>query len=267
LGLSRSVGLSAYAEDLSKAAARLYRVFQGGIFVLPGLIFPPEGITDPVLSRAIIDTLEWSKTVAKIVPSGGQILDSCFGELSRYLLVSGNGTAQAHSGVRCRLPKTLGIPQLVKWDTGVLTGLKNGVGPLCPTEIVNVLDTLFSELNAAVGSPNIKVAGLYGAPGHRTLGKKIVIVGASHGNRLNEILSEMGETTCFVDSPSFRLLNRDMEKLVEVIGDALGESGPDEAAILLNLVDNAFFVARCEDGHCIPPPTRIAMGAITSTET
>jgi hypothetical protein len=85
------------------------------------------------------------------------------------------------------------------------------------------------------------------------LGKKIVIVGASHGKRLNEILSEMGETTCFVDSPSFRLLNRDMEKLVEVIGDALGESGPDEAAILLNLVDNAFFVARCEDGHCIPP--------------
>jgi hypothetical protein len=247
------VGLSAYAEDVSKAAAKLYRVFQGGVFALPGLLFPPETIQDPVLSRAIIDALTWSKTVAKIVPNGGQIMDSCIGELVQYLLESGTGSAQAPSGVRCRLPRTLGMQHATKWDTSGLTGLKNCVGPLEPTCIIKVLDTLFSELNGAVGTDNIKVVGLYGITERNKLGKKIVIVGASHGRRLADLLADTGEETVYVEAPSFRLLNKDVVKLAEDIADALGESNSEEAIILLNLVDNSFFVARCEDGHYIPP--------------
>jgi hypothetical protein len=76
------VGLAAYAEDLSKGASKVNRVMQGGVVVLPGLIFPPGGVSNPVLTRAIFDVIEWSKTVAKVVRGGSKIMDSCFGELA-----------------------------------------------------------------------------------------------------------------------------------------------------------------------------------------
>jgi hypothetical protein len=247
------VGLSAYAEDISKAATRLMRTFQGGIFVLPGIIIPPEKTGDPVLTRAIVDYIAWAKTVAKILPNGGQILDSCFGELMEHLLASGTGDEQAPCGARCRLPKALGMPMNTKWDTGGLTGLKNDVGPLCHASIINILDALFNDLSTATGSPNVKVAGLFGATSQKKLGKKIVIVGASHGRRLDAALQELGEDTCYVEAPAFRLLNKDMERIMETIEDALGDADKNQAVLLLNLVDNSFFVAKCEDGHCIPP--------------
>jgi hypothetical protein len=119
--------------------------------------------------------------------------------------------------------------------------------------MVNIFDTLFDELHTAVGTSNIKVAGLYGATEHKKFGRKVVIVGASHGKRLANILAEDGEDTAYVETPAFRLLSKDMEKLVEKIEDAMGESSNSEAVILLNLVDNSYFVARCDDGHHIPP--------------
>jgi hypothetical protein len=42
-----------------------------------------------------------------MVPNGGLVRDGCIGELVRYLIESGAGAAQAPSGVRFRLPKTL----------------------------------------------------------------------------------------------------------------------------------------------------------------
>jgi hypothetical protein len=44
-------GISAYAADLSDAAARFGRIFQGGIVFLPGLTVPPGSIRDLVLRR------------------------------------------------------------------------------------------------------------------------------------------------------------------------------------------------------------------------
>jgi hypothetical protein len=74
-------GIGAYAADLSDAAARIGRIFQGGIVFLPGLIVPPGSIEDPVLTKELFDVLSWSKKVAKVINGGPTVMDSCFGEL------------------------------------------------------------------------------------------------------------------------------------------------------------------------------------------
>jgi hypothetical protein len=60
-------GISAYAVDLSNAAAKIGRIFQGGIVFLSGLIVPPGSIEDPVLTKELFDVIAWSKKVAKVV--------------------------------------------------------------------------------------------------------------------------------------------------------------------------------------------------------
>jgi hypothetical protein len=245
------IGLAAYAEDLSKGASKVNRVMQGGVVVLPGLIFPPGGISDPVLTRAIFDTIEWSKTVAKVVRGGPKIMDSCFGELGQLLRGVGEGGDQADYGGRLRLPVSLGSYELMKWDTSGQTGLKNGVGPLATSDVIRVLNVLFADLNKAIDTPPLKVAGLYGATISGNVGKRIILVGASHAKRLQATLNEAGEKTALVETPAFRLLQREVATMTEAVEAALVDE--EEAVILVNAVDNSFYVARTEDGHFIPP--------------
>jgi hypothetical protein len=71
-----NVGLGAYAEDLSKAAAKMGRIFQQGLVVLPGLLFPPDPVNDPMLAKQIFDATIWAKNVAKLSDGGLGILNS-----------------------------------------------------------------------------------------------------------------------------------------------------------------------------------------------
>jgi hypothetical protein len=83
--------------------------------------------------------------------------------------------------------------------------------------------------------------------------KLFVVVGASHARRLETQLREAGERTILVETPNFRLLNRDVTDLTAKIKEALGNKKEEEAVILLNNIDNCFYLARSEDGHHCPP--------------
>jgi hypothetical protein len=210
-------GLSAYAADLNDAAARIDRIFQGGIVVLPGLLIPPGEVKDPVLTKDLFDALSWSKRVAKVVKGGQLVMDSCFEELVGLLSGAGAGGGQAPYGGRHRLPSELGSLTMVKWDTRGQTGLPAGVGPLPTSAIIDVLNTLSNDLHRALGTCNFNVAGLYGASKQFRLGKNIVVIGASHAKRLNAVFKEAGEKTTFIETPSFRLLQKDVAAMTDTI--------------------------------------------------
>jgi hypothetical protein len=238
------VGLGAYTDDVSKAAAKLGRIFQGGLVVLPGLIFPPGGVEDPVLYRQLIDVIKWSQSVAKLVENGVQIMDSCLEGLALLLMEAGTGGEQADHGARYRLPCFLGSSETVKWDTRGLAGLKNGASPLAPSQIIEILNKLFVDLSNAMGVKKIKVAGLHGASVLSKIGKLIVIVGASHTKRLAKQFNEAGETCKLVDTPNFRLVSRNVADLTAKLRTALQDRSEDDAVILFNNIDNCFFLAR-----------------------
>jgi hypothetical protein len=245
-------GLSAYASDLNDAAARIDRIFQGGIVVLPGLLIPPGEVNDPVLTKDLFDVLSWSKRVAKVVRGGQTVMDSCFEELVGLLTRAGTGGGQAAYGGRHRLPLELGSLTMVKWDTRGQTGLPTGVCPLPTSAIIDVLNKLSNDLHRALGTRNFNVAGLYGASKQFKLGKNIVVIGASHAKRLNSVFKEAGEKTTFIETPSFRLLQKDVAAMTDTIQDELGDNLADKV-LLINAFDNSYFVAKTEDGHFIPP--------------
>jgi hypothetical protein len=238
------VGLGAYAEDTGRAAAKISRVFQGGLVTLPGLVIPPQQVTDPVLARQLLDALEWSKTVAKLTEGGHGILDSCLNELAVLLRDSGTGSEQADYGARYRLLKTLSNAEYVKWDTRGQTGLKNGVSPLATTDIVSVLNTMLSDLNKLVDLPLLKVAGLSGATVKEQFKKRVIIVGASHACRLSDIMRDDGIETSYIETPTFRLMNKDVGALIKSIKDSMQLSLDEDVVLALNVLDNTFYVAK-----------------------
>jgi hypothetical protein len=246
------VGLGAYAEDIGRAASKIGRVFQGGLVSLPGLIIPPQQISDPVLTRQLFDVIEWSKTVSKLSAGGHIILDSCLGKLAALLKVSGTGGEQAEYGARYRLPGSLSNAEYVKWDTRGQTGLKNSVGPLPTSDVVNVLNTALSDLNRTIGLPLLKVAGLSGATVKEHFNRRVIIVGASHARRLSDIMSEDAIETSYIETPTFRLMSKDIGTLTESIRSSIELSLDDDVVLVLNVLDNTFFVAKSEDWHFWP---------------
>jgi hypothetical protein len=104
-------------------------------------------VNDPVLTKQIFDTLEWSKRVAKLVEGGNAILDSCHSELTRLLKDTGTGDVQAGHGARIRLPKSLSSGEYVKWDTKGPTGIKNSVGPLPISQVITTINSALRDLS------------------------------------------------------------------------------------------------------------------------
>jgi hypothetical protein len=66
------------------------------------------------------------------------------------------------------------------------------------------------------------------------------------------LLCELGETTLYIEAPSFRFLQKDVAAMSEAVQDVLGDETADKV-LLMNAFDNSYFVAKTEDGHFIPP--------------
>jgi hypothetical protein len=244
------VGVKAYASDLASANAKLGRIFQGGIVVLPGLIFWPVSINDPMITRALADIFLWSVTCNSLIKGGGgPVLSGCFSKLCDLLIEKGSGDAQNLYSVRLRLPKNLNTSEVARWESGGLTGLKNGVDPPLPTEVTKVINLALSEIQKAFGCPPHLVSGLYGDKKIKTsFSKKVVVAGASHAKHLVELFKEKGWDACRVKTPGWRATTLLVNRMIEDIKLAVAGIEPENTVIILAMTDNAFFMARPEDG-------------------
>jgi hypothetical protein len=65
-------GITAYLDDLGRAATKLVRIFQGGVTVLPVPLFPPAAIADPMITRALADYYLWAGKSSTILEGGSQ---------------------------------------------------------------------------------------------------------------------------------------------------------------------------------------------------
>jgi hypothetical protein len=155
--------------------------------------------------------------------------------------------------VRYRLPTSLRGLELQRWDSRGLTGLKDGVGPLDPSKICTIINTVLTELHKKLSVPLLTVAGLNGANSARVAkSKKIILVGASHARRVAEMMTERGITTHLLETGHWRATKQEVSKLLADIKAAMGDLPSDEVAIVLFMLDNAYYKARAEDGNLIP---------------
>jgi ribosome-associated protein YbcJ (S4-like RNA binding protein) len=248
------VGVSAYTEDLCAGYAKINRVFRGGLVVLPGLVFPPPGgFVDPGLIRDIFLLMNWSKSVSKVVEGGGAVIESCFNDMMALYQRTGTGIEQAYTGARYRLPVSLRHGGYQRWDTRGLTGLRNGVGVLTPPDICDPINNMLEELHYSLGVPLMKMAGLYGADSKATVADKtVIVVGASHMRRTAEVLADMGIEVKMVETAHWRATKKEVQQLLQDIKERIGSLKSDEVVIVMGMTDNAYYLARAEDGSLIP---------------
>jgi hypothetical protein len=209
------VGISAYTEDLCSCSSKISRVFRGGLILLPGLVFPPPtGFADPGLLRDLAVLLDWSKSVSK-VGGRGVVIEHCFDDPMARLKRTGTGAEQANNGARLQLPVSIRMGGTRKWDTREHTGLKAGVGPLAPGDVIAVVNTLLNELHLNLGFPLLTMPGLYGTKNPVSVTEKVVILaGASHMRRTAEALRHMGIQVKHVETAHWRATKKEVQQLL-----------------------------------------------------
>jgi hypothetical protein len=228
------VGIGAYTGDLRNAAMRLVRVFCSGIVVLPGLPVLPEKIQDPMVVRALVDLMV--------------ILKECYTKIRDLTVETGSDCAQAEYSVRLRLPKNLNEMIDLKWASKSPAGLKNSAGPFDRSDIVCILNTAFTELNAALGFKLYNAAAINGSESSQQCTRPVIISGASHARRLADLMAARGIKTKYLETVNWRAIPQHIQDQTNRIKSALQEDGFEEAVIVLAMVDNAFFLARYVDG-------------------
>jgi hypothetical protein len=92
-----------------------------------------------------------------------------------------------------------------------------------------------------------------GAAAKATVADKIlVMVGASHMRRTAEILTNMGIQVKMVETAHWRATKKEVQQLLQDIRTQIGDSKSDEVVIVMGMTDNAYYLARAEDGSLIP---------------
>jgi hypothetical protein len=166
---------------------------------------------------------------------------------------AGTGDEQTNNGARYRLPVSIRTGGTRKWDARGYTGLKTGVGPIASHDVVIIVNTLLSELQNNLGVPLLIMAGLYGAKEPVAVAEKVVILaGASHMRRTADALRELGIVVKVVETAHWRATKREVQLLLENIREAIGDAKSDEVVLVLGMTDNAYYLARAEDGSLLP---------------
>jgi hypothetical protein len=140
----------------------------------------------------------------------------------------------------------------LKWASKGPAGLKNSAGPFDRSDIVNILNTAFVELNAALGFKLYNAAVINGSDSSPQCTRPVIISGASHARRLADLMVSRGIKTKYLETVNWRAIPQHIQDLTDKIRSALQEEGFEDAVVVLAMVDNAFFLARYMDGSEIP---------------
>jgi hypothetical protein len=112
---------------------------------------------------------------------------------------------------------------------------------------------MLEELHYSLGVPLMKMAGLYGANAKATISDKIVILcGASHMRRTAEALADVGIEVKLVETAHWRATKKEVQQLLQDIKEKIGDLKSNEVVVVMGMTDNAYYLARVEDGSLIP---------------
>jgi hypothetical protein len=175
------------------------------------------------------------------------ILNECFLKAGHLLVETGSGGEQAQYSVHLRLLKSLTDDSNQKWSCTGPEGLKNSTGPFSRTNVIEIINTAFSELHTGLGIVKLSATLINGTESS-TEQRPVVIAGGSHARRIREALASKGHKTLYVETPHWRAVKQLVDAQIEDIRKALQENNMADAVIVLAMTDNAFFLARYEDG-------------------
>jgi hypothetical protein len=84
------------------------------------------------------------------------------------------------------------------------------------------------------------------------LGKRIIMLGASHAVRMANILEDMGAIVVDLSIPGWKITSDNVSSQVEQLTSVLAESFDGETYIVYHLFDNSVFFENNDDIHVLP---------------
>jgi hypothetical protein len=223
-----------------------------GVSSVPILL---AGSTSPVAVRSLLDFCRWLPALSIPEHGGTGFMAAAAGSVAKLLIAKGDGAEQACYGAMHHLPCDF-TGKKQRWCSNGAASLKNGVAPLLPDEINNVINVIKLDLNASFALTLDTSMGTPEPPAANSsyCKWKFVLVGASHAKRLCEVMTGLNMEAVTLGTTSWFPSKKNRDKLADELKEFLEGLEPDpekKVVVIFANLDKSYFQARSEDGSFI----------------
>lgn len=239
-----SVGLAAYAEELGVVCGKLHGFHEGGVHVLPAPMLLLDGTTNPSLVASLAEvSLNSVFSASDAVYSNAAVL------AVRLVTEAGLTPVVFHPPRRLMMPSSMLSSVKRSWSSGGAS-LPGHVAPLSKLLEAEILGSLIEDLNSSLSlglDPKLNLSRdtTAGGPGQQPT---IIIIGGSNADMTGLALME----------PGWHAIKAKVDRMAGLLVCELAKHEGDKIAVVFQLLDNSFFMARTEEGSLIP--TRKELG-------
>jgi hypothetical protein len=273
------IGTEAYAAEFAEAKYRLSRLMGNGIELLHGFPILLNGTGNKALIKGILDLEHWMGIVSTGRDVSGTrkhciklTLGNTLGSFS-----AGGGTGSPHAPdaakqvgspmasalypMRYMLP-TLKTAEKMICESPWYYDVPDVIEPVTETDERNIIEQLVQELNSLYMADlalEISVDREFVEDGTEQQdmlhGKRIVVIGASHGARIALALEDLGAIVVDLSCPGWRVTTSNVAAMCHQLSSVLAEDFDGETLIVYQLFDNNFYMA-CDDEGVRSLPTK-----------
>ena len=246
------MGTTCYISDLQKIISKLGSVFRGGLIVLPGIPICLGGTDDPSLVRSIVELLSWLSSCQPTPPP----LAKCYQQVIDLLAdeCQSGGGVQTDYVTRLVLPTSLDSVGFKKWVSAGWGSIPCELPPVDQCIETKLIKGLISELNVAFELDLDDNVSFSRGQDESSPDKPrdVLVVGASHANRLSEQLELLGHSVERVCQPGWRATKANVASMLAKVEEVISSMSQD-CLVIFWLLDNSLYFARSDEGGFNPP--------------
>jgi hypothetical protein len=266
------VGTEAYASEFADAKYRLSKIMGNGVEMLHGFPILYTGTKNMALVKGILDLEHWVGTVSKgrdiavtrkhcVKLTIGNTLDAvsvdgCSGLLPAPTADQPAGSLPAPVFFRTRLVlPSLKSPEKWVFESPHYINVPREIDPISENDERNILEQFVQEINtqfmtdlATELSVDRETAEDEGEQQDVLSGKRVIVIGASHGARIALAMEDLGAVVVDLSCPGWRITTDNVSSMCQQLSTVLAESYDGETMIVYQLFDNNFYMVCDEDG-------------------
>jgi hypothetical protein len=275
-----SIGTEGYAAEYDMALHKLKRVMGEGVTMLHGLFFLSSGSKDVALMRSILDIEHWlgcMQVGRDITSVRKHCIRLIFGEKIEYFSAGGSGSPRAplysRSGAtgppgapvlpstRLMLPVLGNFGKKTCFESPEYANVPRELHALSENDERNLVEMLAETLNnsfmtdLAVEICTSRDNGtMYEeSMDSSLLGKRFVVVGASHATRLACVMEDLGAVVIDLSVPGWRPTADNVASAIRELNAVLAEDYSGETIVIYQLYDNSCYLACSPAGETSLP--------------
>jgi hypothetical protein len=274
-----AIGTEAYAAEFAEAKHRIARLMGNGIELLHGFPILLNGTGNRALIKGVLDLEPWIGMVGTgrdisetrkhcIKLTLGDTLEKfsaggCTGLLSAPVAarLADSPKAPAMYLTRYMLP-SLQSPEKIVCESPWYIDVPEKVDPVSETDERNIFEQLVQEFNSLYMTDlalEVSADRDYEEEGTEQQdilhGKRIGVIGASHGTRIALALEDLGAVVVDLSCPGWRVTTSSVATMCQQLSSVLTEDFDGETLIIYQLFDINFYTA-CDDEGVRSLPTK-----------